>query len=353
MATGRAWGLLEETIAPAAVTGLLDDITLQLEHGVVDPGRFDLLRAGSAPTVQVPIALHKTGRRERLWDEVFFGIILVIPRTKDLGGIVSNTTFQVEVWNADEVAHRATGVAVTGSDGVSVAPVPTLPAFWPPFSSYFSTVTVLAEGEPVVDDFVTWAFPGFTGTDCHVIGVRLTIFALSPQWDVGFQEAMSWLTNVITARLGKEQRAALRSVPRRTFHFTGLAIDRAEAAEMALRLANGGRSLFTVPYWPDRVALGATAAPGATSIVVSTTNRIFAVGGLVILWRDGRTWEVQQIAGVSSGSLLLVDPLVGNWPAAGTLVIPLLAARLSEDPALTRFNPSTREIAVAFETEPQ
>ena len=59
-----------------------------------------------------------------------------------MGGVVTQTSFQVEVWNADEISHRGNSVGVTGSDGVTVGAGPTLPTFWPPFSSYFTTIVV-------------------------------------------------------------------------------------------------------------------------------------------------------------------------------------------------------------------
>jgi hypothetical protein len=350
MAAGVRYTWLEEELQHAGMVGLLDDATGYNDRGVVDPGSD---RRGPAVT-GVPDVIDQAvaGERERLWDGVFFGIVLVIPRTKDLGAVISATSFPVEVWNADEHPHQATGLTVTGSDGVTVTQSPSLPAFWPPFASYVETVNVDVEGDPAIDSLVTWIFPGFSGTDCHVVGVRLTVFALSPQWGAGVEELTSWITSVMQSRNGTEQRIGLRAAPDRELGFTALAATAQEAGLVSTRLHSGGMLLFTLPYWPDRIAPSSDVAIGTTVIPVNTTMRDFEVDGLAILWRDSATWEVGRITAVSSSSITLSSATTKAWPAAASLVIPLLPARLVEIPELGHDGIGIFEVPVRFRTEP-
>ena len=352
MANGRTITVLEERISPAGVTGLLDDYTTFVEKGVVE---FAQPRHGSVVTgVPSVIPRNVGGRRQRLWDQVFFGIIHVIPRVKDVGGVVSQTSFLVEVWNADEISHRATSVGVTGSDGVAVTAGPTLPTFWPPFSSYFSTITVEAEGDPIIDSLVTWVFPGFTGTDCHVIGVRLTVYPLPHNWASELTETIDYLATVSQAKNGNEQRRSLRSVPSRILELSGLAAEAQEASYVLAKLLSEGRSLFTVPHWGHASHPTADVAPGATTIAIDTTTRIYEAGGLAVLWKDTLTWEAVKIDTVTPTSLILATTVAGTWPKGSTTVAPLLPARLTVEASPDELRPGELyAFGLTFETEPR
>jgi hypothetical protein len=351
MADGRSIELLEESASPPGVTGDLDDYTSYFEHNLVET---DAALRGSVLTgVPSVIAQNVLGRRQRLWDQIFFGIIHVIPRVKDVGGVVTQVSFQVEVWNADEISHRGNSVGVTGSDGVTIGSGPTLPTFWPPFSSYFTTIVVSPEGDPVIDSLVTWVFPGFTGTDTHVLGVRLTVYPLPHNWAVELKETFGHLTTVTQAKNGNEQRRSLRTVPRRVLDLAGLASSSQEAAYMLAKLLNEGRLLFTVPYWPDASHPTADIASGATSIAIDTTTRIYEAGDLAVLWKDTMTWEAVKILSVSPSALVLQSPTAAAWPKGTTTVAPLLPARPTGDIAPEELRPGLYQIDAQFETEPR
>lgn len=351
MPSGRTWTSPEAQLNHAGTVTHLDDYATYVERGVTDP--FALLRAPAVTGVPDVINQAVSGRRQRLWDAIYFGIIHVIPRSKDVGAVVSQTSFQVEIWNADEASHVGQSVSITGSSGVSLSGGPTLPATWPPFSSFFVTVIVDGQGDPIIDTLITWLFPGFTGTDCHVLGFRLTIFPLSPQWEgAGVEEGFGYLTDLLRARDGTEQRVQLAGQATRELTFAALAADPREAAEAMVKLFGGGHLLFGVPYWPDATPLTGAVSPGATTIPCDTTSRIFAPGGLFILWRDSRTWEAFTVQTVNPTSLVATAGAVGTWPQAGTLVVPLLSARLSQPAEVSHPSPDVSEIRGTFVTEP-
>lgn len=350
MASGHPETAVEAALEHAAAVPAIDAFTSYVERGVVL--LEDLAPADAVAGVPSAPARALAGERLRLWDEIFFGIILVIPRTANVGAVVSLTSFQVEVWNADELAHRCLSVGVSGSDGVTVAAGPVLPAWWPPYTSYFSTIDVGPDGEANIDSLVTWLFPGFAGTDCHVLGVRLSVWPLAPEGSADFEETVGFLTDVMTAHDGTEQRRGLREVAERVIAFRGLAIGFQEIGALIVRLLTQGRLLFSVPYWPDAIRPRASIAAGASSIAVDTTTRLFEAGGLVILWRDEQTWETCKVDAVGPSSLILRSPTAGAWPAGSTLVIPLLSARLVDDAQLEGIAPGVKEITARFRTEP-
>lgn len=326
MATGLLIDTVEEAPFHAGSSVDLDDVTTGAVMAVVDPG--DQLGGTVVSGVPSVLAQNVVGHVLRLWDFTFHGVIHVIPRTKTLGAIVSDVLFQIEVWNADDTPHQLTGITQEGSDGVSYANGAPVPSYFAPFTSAFYDITVDKDGDPLVDHLLTWIFPGFTGTDSRLTGFRISIFPVAPQWDQEYLERYGYQTDVQTKRLGHEQRRLLRALPTRELVYSGFAPDVATAGDLSNKLYAGGQFLFAVPYWPDKSPLTAAASMGNTTIQVDTTTRTFTAGDLVLLWRDERTWEAATIVTVNPTNLVLASGIVrtAGWPAASTLVIPLLTA---------------------------
>lgn len=350
MPSGRGISLPEVALNHAGSVTHLDDVTSYVERGVVDPW---LLRRAPA-SVGVPDVLDQavSGRRWRLWDSVLFGIIHVIPRARNLGAVISQTSFQAEVWNADELAHQCVGTTVVGASGVSVAGGITLPGWWAPFSSVFFTIQVDGQGDPIIDTLVTWLFPGFTGTDCHVLGFRIVLLPLAAEMGGALEESLDYAASVRRAEDGSEQRRQLGGRPTRDFGYQLVAMSAREAAETRVKLFTAGRYLFGLPYWPDAAPLTADVTPGALSIPCDTTTRIFEAGGLVLLWRDSAQWEVLTAESVSASAIVPTAAVAGSWPAAATYVIPVLPARLTAAMEDSQPTVGLAEFQGRFATEP-
>jgi len=349
VATGR---LTTFPTAYGPVTGISTMLsaytTFWQGNGVVVQSFTRGARSGGSAGV---LALTVSGRRARLWDGQFFGIILVIPRVKNLGPVVSQTSFPIEVWNADEVPHRGTGYGIVGSSGVTLTNGITLPGSIAPFSSVFWTAVVDGNGDAIIDTIVTFVFPGFTGTDCQILGFRVLVYPLAPLWDREFAEEMGYATGLLRARDGTEQRWLLRAVPQRTLKFTGFTADVATTGDIMTRLFMGGQFLFAVPYWPDGQHPTSAVGVAATTINVDTTTGIFAQGGLVILWRNEAYWESYTVASVTPSTVVLASPTTKAFTVAD-FIVPALAARPDGPPTMSYPAPGKAEITVSFTAEP-
>lgn len=354
MSNARDVPQFEEGIVSGGASSNLDDFTTgYVEHNVTEPEGVAIATRG-APSVADVIDMTRLARRAPMWDSIFFGIIHVIPRVKDLGSVISATNYLVEIWNADEASHLGTGYTIAGSSGVTLSGGPTWPAFIAPFSSAFVTVNVDDEGDPVINTLITWLFPGFTGVDHRLLGVRITIFPTEPDWPAKIEERFGYLTDVFRSRNLSEQRRQLRSLPVQELTYTAVAPDPKTAGDVLARLFSGGQFLFGVPYWPDASPLTAAVSAGATVIPVNTTGTTFAPGGLVALWRDGKTWETATIAaaGVAPSALTLTGAISSSWPLGGTVVVPIVGARLLAAAELDTDKPEAVVVRATFTTEP-
>lgn len=149
-------------------------------------------------------------------------------------------------------------------------------------------------------------------------------------------ERLEWLTDVLEASSGVEQRVALRAYPRRSFEHDMLLDGRdARTAENLLR--GNGAGEWYVPVWMDREPLAATLSAGATSVPAGGTLRDYTAGNMLLL--EGPTATGNEgviVASSGASSVALAAPTAATWPA-GSTVAPLRTVRLSPSLSAARF----------------
>lgn len=291
------------------------------------------LDGGGTLTSSQPIALThgaSSSAGASSFRDLLYGHIHMFPRELSLGLIVGDQTRSIEIWNARDDSQTLASVLPTNLDGVSwsgdSSPMPAQ-------SSRFWQVTVSAAGAAALDGVLTWSFaaeqPGLA-----VTGARLVMVALSPNWTEPVSEGIAYRTSVVASRNLREQRAALRTIPRRTQTYTPLALGPQQTL-LAHQLHAWAARKWAVPIWQDSVPLGAELPTGAVSISVSTTARDFAVGGLALLWSNAQAWEMVEVQSLTGALLNLVRPTTRTWPA-GTRCVPVRPGRLVDDSRAVR-----------------
>ncbi len=264
------------------------------------------------------------------WSELF-GKVLVIPRSKDVGFLLSSVVWDVEVWNTHRREARAlTALTLAGSGGLQVTGGLGDTATFGPGQSSIYLATLAGQGDPTIQATATWDFTGETGADMTVTGTRLTLFSPEIDWSEGFNESIEFKTSILTGTSGAEQRVQLRTKPRYGAAFRVVTLDARDSAALDALLFGWQGRVFGVPWWMDASLLLAQANPGDTTLQVDTTGRAsFEAGGLLMIWKDQHTWEALGVQSVSSGSVNLSSQVVGTW-AAGTMVVPLKRGRMAD-----------------------
>ena len=285
-----------------------------------------------------PDAYEKSGLPGRTHDLVFHDCIHVFPRRRDLGAVVSEQEIEVEVWNAFLTRARILAdITVEGPAGIEVIDHLGLPAHFPASDSQVYAVKVSAEGDPQIDNVVTWVFIGVdeSGTGIRILGFRLIPFPFAPNMAQPVSETFGYLTDILSAYTGMEQRIQLRVVPVGTISYS-VFLNEARDAQMAAAILFGNQPrAFGVGRWQFRTALAADALMDELEVYCETSDVPFEAGGLAMLWRDPYHWEVQTIDSVESDHLVLTTGLQHSWSAGVTSVIPAVVGRLSTDEALT------------------
>lgn len=160
----------------------------------------------------------------------------------------------------------------------------------------------------------------------------LPVFSFRPNWREPISERLAFLTDVLAASEGAEQRRSLRPTPRRTFEADFLLTGPERAFWDLFINALGGGEVVAPLYWEVVTLSSALTATVSDRIDFDTSYREWEYheGRLAIL--TGKTamdYEVVEIASVDAGGVDLAAPVTRPWPR-GTKLLPLRRAVLDQ-----------------------
>lgn len=163
-----------------------------------------------------------------------------------------------------------------------------------------------------------------------------------------FSEQLDFLTDIMPAGTGPEQRNRLRSTPHLWLGFNGLA-EGDERRRLEQLLHANGAGTWWLPWPMEGQPLASTLALGSTVIPVDTRWRHYAAGGRALLVR-GLASEVVQIESLTTSELVLSNETVADWPA-GSVVYPCFRARLDSMIEIPRFTGDAGGYAAKFRND--
>lgn len=296
------------------------------------------------------------GAKIELFGGELFGRIIVIPRLKALGFVLSQTQFPIEVWNTSrDVNQILETISIDGSGGLTLADTFGEPLQYAALDSFIYQATVPSAGPAVISEDVVFAFlSGIGGADCAVTGSRITVFSVPPDWSEGVKEKISYLTDVLKSYSDNEQRRGLRQFARRAIAYRAVALTARNAAGMESLIWGWQNQPYGVPWWQDSQPLTSDISAGSFSIPVNTADRMFAAGGLVVIWQDEFTFEALNIVSLTGSALVLSSPTQFSWKAGpGTRVIPVFLCRLGSSVKVDRITSFADQVDVEFIGEAQ
>lgn len=212
-----------DVMAGLALAGLL----------VLSIASYPLAANAGTPQPAVSIFHHDTaGQRVETFGGQLFEKVIVIPRVKALGFVITATQFAVEVWNAfRDTDQTLQSITITGPGGLTIADPYGEPLIFAALDSYTYQATVPGAGDVTINQDVVFAFlSGVAGADMRVSGSRITLFSVAPDWNEGMEESLEYLTDVLRAYSDNEQRRGLRQLPRRAMRYRALTLNARDAA---------------------------------------------------------------------------------------------------------------------------
>jgi hypothetical protein len=226
--------------------------------------------------------------------------------------ILTEFSSSFAIWNAFLEPTECTDYDVTEADEIEFS----LESGEPPFTIWtlrtrtFPFVIPVA-GSPEFTSIIAFIFPGFGEPDISIHGIRVKVFAWPPLLPV--TESLEWLTDIIRARDGSEQRICLRPAPRQGFRFGLYLKNEAEQSKFDVILWRHQKRTWGLPVWPEWTLHASTISIGATTISFDTTTADYRAGGLAIIWQSEESYEIVKIDSVAAGSLTLESGVAATW----------------------------------------
>lgn len=330
---------------------LLDNRYLQPDYPYPSVDAGETLLNGAA-TPSLPLATHSASYTGELAtsfgkDDWYFRIH-VLPANLALGNVVSDEVFTLSVWNGWlDSAQTLDSIVEVNTTGLSLTGQSAPPLVFAINEQRDYTLTIATLGPPTIDASYTFVFADGESAKVAIAGLRITAWALTPDYSNPVSEKLAWKTDRLIAWTGTQQRRALRIAPRRTVDFS-TPMTKLEKQYVENQLFAWGALTWALPIWWDGQYLAAGVGPGDLTVLCDTVDRDFVAGGLAILLLNASTYEVLQVTDLTATQLNLTRVVVGTWPQ-GSKLYPVRAAKLLASTRITRTHASYAELAPSFQ----
>lgn len=290
-----------------------------------------------------------------------------LPRTEiQFGDIITQEQADYEVYSA----YRRREVVLTSvtnniSPGIELPNLPSAPAPLDPQTSFLDPtstdnsggtglgtlvklkIVATQDGLPQFHGTVDFAFDAGDEVSIEASGSRIVLMPF--EYEAPCREVLAWLTEIIEAIDGNEQRIAHRENPRQLFEVTYL-LDSNDRQRMQAILMDWTDNLFGFPLWHEKLKLTASHTAGTTTYSVAGASAVdLRVGGLAVVFTDANTFDVIQIAALTDTLITAEDPSVNSY-ATRTAIMPLRIARIIDGQVTGGRSPVNLErFAVRFE----
>ncbi|HUV85394.1 MAG TPA: hypothetical protein VMV86_06780 [Methanosarcinales archaeon] len=244
----------------------------------------------------------------------------------DFGYILSEVEDTFTVWNAYFESKTVTALTRTNSDEYSLSGL-TTPFILEALEETTYTATAYADGAAEFSSLVTFDF-GIDDSYTWIIitGSRLVLFKWTPLQPI--QEDLEWLTEILRAKDGTEQRISVRRIPRQSFRFSIYLETHQQQAIFEALLHTWQKKAWGLPIWAEWESHSGTINALDTTITVDTTNADFRDDGMAVIYKSETEYEIIKIDTVSAGSLSL-STAVQNTFTGDKIIMPLRIAQMS------------------------
>lgn len=298
------------------VDGQVDGISYN-ERGVTTFGGTACPIATSETLViPQPVVFYQDAPVSPAFSDQWCDAVHITPNDINIGNLLSELTYDVEVWNNHRHDMTLQQILESGTQGIDLGAPEAPPTVFHPNEWRMYQVSIYSVGPPVIDGRFTFDWVDYT-MDITVTGKRVVVWPFVPQSDLS--ETIEFRTDILRTKAG-EQRIARRALPRVSYHGTYF-LQPQEFARVKSLMHGWGYRSFGVPVWPEAQFIGAVAA-GTLVINVDTAESSYAVGDMIILHQQDDQYETAEIADITSTSITLDLATVSSYDRA--YIMPVL-----------------------------
>lgn len=351
---------------PSAVTGLFETVPIDMP-GLSGPRtntNRPTLPARPAGASQGVVDVADSDKVAATLD--WFEQVHVLPRTKiDFSNIITQKTDTYEMYSA----YRTQSITLSGIVN-NALPGIDLPDESPPevvlaqssmldsattdnCSDTFALATMVlrdiiaeATGLSVFDTSLDFTFSSGDTPQLFVSGSRIVLMPM--EYETPVKETLEFLTDVVTALTGAEQRISVRKQPRQLFEVI-YKLDENDRQRMQALLMDWSSNIFGFPLQHEQVRLTSAVSAGATQYPVSGVDDIdLRVGGLALAFTNSNVFDVITVNAKTDTLITAEDVSLNSYPI-GTTIMPLRTARIVGMQAGRRHLNNLEEFKIIFE----
>ncbi len=255
----------------------------------------------------------------------FYYRIWAIPETLEVQNPRLNTDIPFLIWNAYPYENDLTDIAVTDGDGLEldVAPV----SEFRPIELRTINLQITPSAPIQIDAVFEFIFA--EGSALFYFSANIADFVQMVP-DPPVQEVWSWLTDIIAARNGAEQRIALRATPRRSIRYSFMLENETERRRQYNRWFKSLSTRLVLPYYQYATALTQAVASGGDRLYFDPTRTDLRDGEFALLY-DTATEQgfLVKLTTVEADGATLDSPI--TFDATITMIIaPAFTSRLAD-----------------------
>jgi len=145
------------------------------------------------------------------------------------------------------------------------------------------------------------------------------------------KEGMSWITDILKQDYSdKEQRIALRTIPRQTFTYQYIIKTAQRRRELYSEFATALKELWYIPVWTE----ARTSVPllsGQSTVYVDTRYSDFNDSSYAMIWQNNELYELLEVSTVADNTLTLSTPNTNTY-TSNTFVMPVKTGYIRNSP---------------------
>jgi len=239
----------------------------------------------------------------------------VIPPVLQLTNPQLNSDIPFRLWNTYTSPQALTSINVSGSSVLTFDLVPTDII---KDSQFLETNLQIGAGEPTVDATVVFDYPNVDGV-LRVVAAISSTFNLIP--DVPVTERWNFLTDIITAYDGSEQRASLRRYPRIDQEFKVEIINERQRREQYNLLQKNITVQALVPMYQYSTPTTGTTSVGGSKIFFDPARSNVRVGQFLAVVNTATEQSSLGVVNTIEADGAILNSAVGEEISGPTWVV--------------------------------
>lgn len=255
----------------------------------------------------------------------FYYRIWAIPEVLEVQNPRLNTDIPFLIWNAYPYENDLTDIGVTNGDGLELDVEP-VSEFRP---IELRTINLqITPSAPIQIDAV-FEFIFAEGSALFYFSANIADFVQMVP-DPPVQEVWAWLTDIIAARNGAEQRIALRAAPRRSIRYSFMLEDETERRRQYNRWFKSLSTRLVLPYYQYATGLTQAVASGGSQLYFDPARTDLRDGEFALIYDTAsEQGYLVKIAAVETDGATLDSPITFD-ATTDMIIAPAFTSRLAD-----------------------